>query len=158
MPEGVGHQLRPVLEPELVEQSADVGLDGFFADEEALGNLPVGFSEGDLAQDFELAGRDRVGSASARGRSGEDATGYGRIDEGSPQGRGSDGREQHFGVGVFSDISDGAGAQDPDQPGFIYGSSECDDANLGMGIVKAAGGLNAVESSGHQQIQYDDLR
>ena len=47
--------LGAVAEPELVEDVADVGLDGFLGDDEAVGDLGVGQALGDELEDFGFA-------------------------------------------------------------------------------------------------------
>ena len=55
MAEGEDGRLDAVLQAELGEDAADVGLDGLLADRQVPGDLPVAVTAGDQPEDFAFA-------------------------------------------------------------------------------------------------------
>src|SRR5579859_7281949 len=58
--EGEDRRLDAVLQAELGEDAADVGLDGLLADRQLPGDLPVAVTAGDQLEHLALAGRERL--------------------------------------------------------------------------------------------------
>jgi hypothetical protein len=143
-----------VVELELGEDVADVGLHRLVADVEGQGDLAVGAAMGELLEHLLLPLGELLGERAAAHQVLEHRAGHGWIEDGLAAGGAAHGGDQDLRLRVLADVADGAGPQRRHHPGLVGVGGQHHHLGVGREGADAAGGLDAIHAAGHPEIHH----
>ena len=160
--EGEDRGLDTVLEAELGEDAADVGLHRLLADRQVFGDLAVAATLGDQPEHVAFAGRERLQRIRRRRsaqRPGEPGEQLG-AEAGGAGGGIADGADHVVGRGGLQQVGGRAGLHGPEQVLVFGGGGEHDHSRLARDVAAdvTEGGKHGVAvQSGHVEVEQQDV-
>lgn len=147
--DGVGGGFGAGGEVEFAEERADVVADGFFAEENVVGDFFVGFAFGDEGHNVQFSvgevGEGFVfGFAGSFADSVKDALGDGGVEEGVAASDGFEGADEFVTADLFEDVARGACGNGVEEEFIFCEGGENDDFGVGEFGGDFAGGFDAA--------------